>query len=377
MDQREKERTRESGRPEGNAKACAPCREAHQACDKGRPCGRCRHLKRTHLCRDPPFRKRGRPIKNKNDKQNSMDPAKSVLNTPKAQRSRLASRLQPYPALLPAAVPRPHPSLASSAQSSSPSSLPLFEEEAIQNLVSSSTFFFDDEEEEEEEEGGGPPALLAQYCYRCGVEFVHADAAFCMACGLKRGHFLTHNDFSGRQEVTTRNTNAVDDYSPAAQQNTSSPPFSSGFYSSSPSSTDPELMTPPLDLFSSSYATSASSSASASSPSSSSSNRGVITLWLPPIITNPRKALIPHIPTAHVMACFVDSRMKGPWVLVRPFALEASGNSIIAVNLAFSKLYGYSQALSLSLSLSLCFMFSLRPSSLISFIFASRFRQTV
>ncbi|KAL6065183.1 hypothetical protein QOT17_010378 [Balamuthia mandrillaris] len=194
-------------------KACAPCREAHQACDKGRPCGRCRHLNRTHLCRDPrpPLRRRGRPTKDKNDNHLHHSTTPLLAATHHHLQPTLSRVSQPYPFptnLLPSTAHSPlraplppsqppsspyrfPPSSISSASngtfsSSSPSSssaIPLSEppQHFASSLSPSSVVM----EREKAAEGREAP-LLALYCHRCGVEFLHREASFCMSCGLKR-----------------------------------------------------------------------------------------------------------------------------------------------------------------------------------------------
>jgi len=43
--------------------ACVVCHKAKSTCDRSRPCARCRRLGKSHLCKDRPHRKKGRPRK--------------------------------------------------------------------------------------------------------------------------------------------------------------------------------------------------------------------------------------------------------------------------------------------------------------------------
>ncbi|KAL6065191.1 hypothetical protein QOT17_010386 [Balamuthia mandrillaris] len=379
-------------------KACAPCREAHQACDKGRPCGRCRHLDRTHLCRDPlpPLRKRGRPPKPKNQDSNTSPSGKY---TPPPLHARIFPPPRPHAHLFPTtgipfahsspAIPHyaPPPSSFASAQRTQASSTPfpnvpsssfvppsfsLVEDQTRQQRLFSSPSSSPEFVSEETEEASPAQLLPAQFCHRCGVEFVLQEAVFCMSCGLKRALFHRYgsaNDPNGsptkkrkHDAVTTATAASTQSYnnnhnnvnnskhvkgaesedSPPSQPTTSSPS------SSSPSSSSPCFSSSPLsftsselDIFDHPFTT-----ISSSSPSPTSSKNGTFKLWLPPMAANTRKpsiASIPYFSKAHLLECYVDNELTEPWALMRPFALDAEGGSIVAVNSAFLKTYGYSQ----------------------------------
>jgi len=60
--------------------ACVVCHKAKSTCDRSRPCARCRRLGKSHLCKDRPHRKKGRPRKRllnntENSTQGSQDKA--------------------------------------------------------------------------------------------------------------------------------------------------------------------------------------------------------------------------------------------------------------------------------------------------------------
>jgi len=51
--------------------ACVVCHKAKSTCDRSRPCARCRRLGKSHLCKDRPHRKKGRPRKRLLNQDNS------------------------------------------------------------------------------------------------------------------------------------------------------------------------------------------------------------------------------------------------------------------------------------------------------------------
>ncbi|KAL6065182.1 hypothetical protein QOT17_010377 [Balamuthia mandrillaris] len=57
----------------------------------------------------------------------------------------------------------------------------------------------------------------------------------------------------------------------------------------------------------------------------------------------PGYAAVPYFSKAHLLECFVDNQLTEPWALIRPFAFDSTGGSIVAVNSAFVKMFGYSQ----------------------------------
>ncbi|KAL6065184.1 hypothetical protein QOT17_010379 [Balamuthia mandrillaris] len=331
-------------------KACAPCREAHQACDKGRPCGRCRHLNRTHLCRDPrpPLRKRGRP-----SKQASAVTASGPLQ-PSPAPAPLSSVSSPAPRACPKVVtctipihhpPPPSSSIPSSSPASSPSSPAITPEEE--------------------------PLSAAPYCHRCGAEFVRPEIAFCKECGLRRGLHSTeyHSPPSvgsppkkrrrsneatiTQQRRQTSNGEESEDSATAASSSGSSSPLTQAC-------SEFDTLALPVDSFSSSFSSPSSCCCCPSSsfaplpcaPSSSSplSNKnGIIKLWLTPVITTNTKkpgcstSIAHHLSPAHMLECFVDNQLTEPWALIRPFVFGSEGSSVVAVNSAFLKISGYTQ----------------------------------
>ncbi|KAL6065186.1 hypothetical protein QOT17_010381 [Balamuthia mandrillaris] len=307
-----------------NGKACVPCRAAHQACDRGRPCGRCRHLKRVHLCKDPPppFCKRVPP----------------AFLQQQQQQARCESKKEEE-----AACP------ATLSHDSSPSSAP-----SLPFIV---------------------PCALALY---------PADGS----PPKKRKNYGEPNHHHSYNDNTRESADSPPSQSPNRSFSSSSLSSSASGRSTSLLDTaclDFDLLALPLNSFSSSSTASSSSSSALSSlcsspiaPSFSSassacpspappalstndhnnhnhnndhnnnSSTKILKLWLPPI--NIGNSLLSK---AHRLECVVDNQLREPWVLIRPTALESCRGSIVAVNSTFLKLSGYSQSEILGQSLGL------------------------
>ncbi|KAL6065185.1 hypothetical protein QOT17_010380 [Balamuthia mandrillaris] len=345
-----------------SGKACAPCRNAHQSCDKKRPCGRCCRLHRTHLCRDPPppfFRQRAGG-QAKDDGGGGLPLSISFAQNACALSPRTQQRVAPpsRPNAATRTVPPSSSSFSSSASSAAMSSFRYCAHAPSSAYAS-----------------GSSPCSFAS-ASGCSSSSTPSDSFSFVPMGkaaqppprvysftsLSSTSFRPHDNGQPSRKrkhaaTTHGNTNAL-------RAGNESPSFASSSYSSSASSSssfsleaaaclDSEQLALPSDAFLSSTASSCVSSSllslqgnSSSASSASSTTNTFIRLWLSPITINPRRlrySPMMYLSTAHPLECCVDDQLTEPWVMIRPFAIDSVGSSIIAVNSAFMTMYGYSQ----------------------------------